>query len=247
MINVGTIILLLVCVGIGFVLEPIFFGLRENAKTETVEEAPEPEKKPEPQPAPAFDLDLSMVTAEYFPEKVKLKQTISVGYVDRKGETVYKDLQEGTEIKPLRLEGSDLVYETFGLVLESRIPVDQTNFKELVIPAIMARLRNAESTPEPEPEPEPVEVEPVLLDAEAIVALAKSSIEAGDVTEFTADQVTSWGAGADMDLDNKSYQTARVTFEAETILGAQQYKAILLVENGEVVKWIWAKTLLQMK
>ena len=50
-----------------------------------------------------------------------------------------------------------------------------------------------------------------------------------------------------MEYDGATYQTGRVTFEAETILGKQEYKAIALIKNGEVAKWIWAKTQLEMR
>ena len=67
------------------------------------------------------------------------------------------------------------------------------------------------------------------------------------VSEFKADQVTEWLAGEDMEFDGANYQTGMVTFEAETILGKQQQKAIALIENGKVVKWYWAKTKLEMR
>ena len=247
MTNVGTIILLVVCVGVGFVLEPLMMSLREDRKADATEtkKEPEPEKKREPAlpPTPEFELDLRMVTAEFFPEKVSLKETISIGYVDRDGNNAYKDLKPGTEVKPLRLEGNDLVYETLGTVLlESKIHVDKTNFKELVIPVIMERLRNPETAKEPEPEPEPV-----FLEATAILAVIKDSVEAGKVTEFKAEQVTEWAVGADLEFDGQMYQTGLVTFEAQTILGTQQQKAIALIKNGELARWVWAKTKLEMR
>lgn len=246
MTNTGTIILLGVCVGVGFVLEPLIMSLRENRKVETAEEEPKPEKKPAPapQPAPAFELDLSMVTPEFFPEKVSLKQTITIGYTDSDGNEVAEQLRQGTEVKPLRLEGKQLVYETIGTLLESQIHVDQTNFKELVIPVIMEQLRNAGQPKEPEPEPEP---EPVFLNETAIVALIKASVEAGDVKVFSADQVSSWEAGEDMEHDGVTYQTGHVSYhQEETILGPQSYKAIALIKNGKVVKWISEVTKLKL-
>ena len=50
-----------------------------------------------------------------------------------------------------------------------------------------------------------------------------------------------------MEFDGVNYQTGMVTFEAETILGKQQQKAIALIENGKVEKWYWAKTKLEMR
>jgi len=245
MTNVGTIILLTVCIGIGFVLEPVILGLRQSRKAGSTE-ADKPaklEKKPEPQAAlaPSIELDLTLVKPEDFPDKVALKETL---YITEPKSGMTMELKQGTEIKPLRIEGSDLVYETIGIPLESRIHVDKTNFKELARPRMLARQQKEAEMKLAAEAPAP---EPVVLDEAAIIALLKSELEAGKVTEFKADQVTAWEAGDEMEFDGQTYQTGLVSFQAETIIGLQQNKALALIDNGEVVKWLWAKTKLEMR
>ena len=148
MTNVGTIILLVGCVGVGFVLEPLLMSLREGreASTAEAEEEKKPERKPEPSrpaPAPSVNLDLSLVMPEDFPEKVILKETIHITEVNSGAGL---ELRQGTEVKPVRLEGNNLVFETIGVPLESMIHVDRTNFKELVIPILMKRLQSGGGT-----------------------------------------------------------------------------------------------------
>ena len=127
------------------------------------------------------------------------------------------------------------------MTLEHAIDVDQTDFKELVLPVMNARIQR-------EAEMKRIEdAKPVVLDEVAIVSCMQASVADGKVTEFKADQVTEWVAGEDMEFDGANYQTGMVTFEAETILGKQQQKAIALIEDGEVVKWCWAKTKLEMR
>lgn len=313
MTNVGSLVLILVCVGIGYVLEPIFFSDSNQSplapKPEEVASADEDGEEsagdvaedvepapPAPDPAPDAELgeitiDLSKVTAADFPEKVTLKVPYTLAD-EESGVTM--QLKEGAKVQPVRLEGEVLVFRLGGLPIEGDTHVDNTDFTELVVPIMLKRLQDAkldektvedemetddmaEPAPDPEVEPEPVvmpetdtETEPELvtdsdsepvdepvdepvadsgekLDAAALVALMKASVAGGEVTEFEAKDVISWKAGEAMEFDGKSYQTGLVTFKAETILGVQEHDAIALVENGAVVKWVWAKTKLEMK
>lgn len=50
-----------------------------------------------------------------------------------------------------------------------------------------------------------------------------------------------------MEFDGDTYQTGRVSFKAETILGTQEHEAIALIEDGRVYKWMWARTKLEMR
>lgn len=273
MTHLGTVIILLVCVGVGYVVEPMLFsGVKQDPApqpaqpTETAAKdqpnsgkpkLPIPVPTPEPTPEPSVQLDLTKVTREDFPEKVSLKAPYT--FADANS-GVTMQLKKGTKVKPVRLEGTDLVIQPIGFPVESKIHVDKTNFKELAAPRVMERLKNAvaENTnqpeapapvePEPEPEPEPTpEPESTKLDEAAVVALMKQSVKAGKVTEFKANQVTSWKAGEDMQFDGETYQTGLVKFKAQTILGVQEHEAIALIEDGAVYKWMWAKTKLEMR
>lgn len=268
MTNIGTIILLLVCVGIGYVVEPIFFSSSNRSKNPKQTEATAKGKATDtnsqpapvaPAPAPVappkstIQIDLSKVTKADFPEKVELKAPLVIS----NPEFGSISLKKGGKVIPVRLEGNKLVVRPTLVNVESTIDVDHTNFKELALPKMLERLQNAvASTPEPTPptpEPAPTpptpepDPEPTKLDAAAIVTLMKSSVQAGKVTEFKGDQVTSWKAGEDMEFDGDTYQTGLVTFKAETILGVQEHDAIALIEDGKIYKWMWAKTKLEMR
>ena len=301
MTNIGSLILILVCVGIGYVLEPIFFSDSnqsplasapaqvDSPATVTDDEAAAPDSEaapvPDPVPAPKDDgmkVDLSKITAADFPEKVILKLPYTL---EDKESGVTMQLKAGAKVKPLRLEGDLLVFQLGGFPIEGKTEVVNTDFKELAVPIMLKRLQDAlaqndsaaaamdnqpaptpapvpevKPTPEPEPAPQPVakptpepDVAPVpdesggTVDKAGIVALLQASVKAGKVTEFEFKQVVSWKADEDMEFDGKTYQVGRVTFKAETILGMQEHDAIALIENGAVVKWMWATTKLEMR
>ena len=241
MTNLGTFIMVAACVGMGYVIEPLFFELRnaDRNKSEVVkkEETAKPKKKvKKSKPVATIKIDLSLVKPADFPETVSLRETFEIA-----SDGLTLTLEQGTAVSPVRLEGTDLIFKTKGMTLEHVIDVDQTDFKELVLPVMNARIQR-------EAEMKRIEdAKPVVLDEVAIVSCMQASVAEGMVSEFKADQVTEWVAGEDMEFDGANYQTGMVTFEAETILGKQQQKAIALIENGEVVKWCWAKTKLEMR
>ena len=241
MTNLGTFIMVAACVGMGYVIEPLFFELRNadrnKSKVVKKEETAKPKKKvKKSKPVPTIKIDLSLVKPADFPETVSLRETFEIA-----SDGLTLTLEQGAAVSPVRLEGTDLIFKTKGMTLEHVIDVDQTDFKELVLPVMNARIQR-------EAEMKRIEdAKPVVLDEVAIVSCMQASVAEGKVSEFKADQVTEWVAGEDMEFDGANYQTGMVTFEAETILGKQQQKAIALIENGEVVKWCWAKTKLEMR
>jgi hypothetical protein len=243
MTNLGTFILVTVCVGMGYIIEPIMFELRnrDRNKSESVEQEPKAKKKkdkpkPKPKQRPSVDIDLSLVKPVDFPDQVSLYQTYEI---DQDGLTL--SLKEGVQVTPVRLDGSELIFKSKGMTLEHVIDVDQTDFKQLVLPVMNARIQREAELKRIE------DAKPVVLDDAAILSCVQASVESGAVNEFKTEQVTEWLAGEDMDFDGATYQTGLITFEAETILGKQSQKAIALIEDGEVVKWIWAKTSLEMR
>lgn len=233
--------MVLVCVALGYVVEPWFFKLRDADRNKTkvtkVEEKAEPKKEVEkPKPVPTVNIDLSLVKPEDFPEEVSLYDSFEIEQGGLK-----LSLEQGTNIIPVRLEGTNLIFKTKGIDLENSIDVDLTNFKELVLPVMNARLEREEEMRRIEA------AKPVMLDEAGILACIKASVQGERVSEFTADQVSTWEVVEDMEFDGQTYQVGSVTVEEQTILGPQTNKAIALIEDGEVVKWLWAKTKLEVR
>lgn len=291
MTNIGSLVLILVCVGIGYVLEPIFFS--DSKKSPLVdtpaldapvvespdggEKPPADEEPPTPAPVEEDDAILSKITAADFPAKVTLTPPYTLEDAES-GATM--QLKAGSKVKPLRLEGNQLVFQLGNFPIEGKTNVSNTDFTKLALPLMLKRLQDqvaqndssgdgmdsepepiptaktdvepkAKLTPEPDPKPD---VDPApkgagegAVDQAGIVNLMKASVKAGNVTEFEMKQVVSWKVGGDMEFDGKTYQVGLVTFKAETILGMQEHDAIALIENGAVVKWMWAKTKLEMR
>lgn len=107
----------------------------------------------------------------------------------------------------------------------------------------------ADNQPEPEPMPEPAP-EPAVTPEPAgndIVGIMKKSIANGEVKEFTLDQVLDWKPGEVETVDGSSYQTGMLTYKAETIFGVRTIQAKALIHNGEVVRWIWPKSGMEIR
>jgi len=253
----------------GYVLEPMFFSGTDMTKKKPTEKVGDDQGAPpvgvvppttpaveKSTPAPAIQVDLSKITPEDFPAKVDLKVDYTISDANS---GVTMQLKKGSKVKPLRIEGSDLIIRPVGLPVESKINIDQTNFKELAVPRMLERLQNAVANQGSDPVPPVTSENPPVetpsappspaakLDEAAIVALLKADVGAGKVTEFKAKQVTQWNAGEEIDFDGEAYQTGLVTFKAETILGVQEHEALALIEDGKVYKWMWAKTKLEMR
>lgn len=98
--------------------------------------------------------------------------------------------------------------------------------------------------PEPEPEPEPV---PTNLNAEQIVSAMQESVKGGGIKEFKFEQVEGWKAGEEENVDGEMYQTGLAAYKAQTIFGEKTVQAKALIQKGKVVKWIYAKTGMEIR
>ena len=173
MTNLGTFIMVAACVGMGYVIEPLFFELRnaDRNKSEVVkkEETAKPKKKvKKSKPVPTIKIDLSLVKPADFPETVSLRETFEIA-----SDGLTLTLEQGAAVSPVRLEGTDLIFKTKGMTLEHVIDVDQTDFKELVLPVMNARIQR-------EAEMKRIEdAKPVVLDEVAIVSCMQASVAEG--------------------------------------------------------------------
>jgi len=109
------------------------------------------------------------------------------------------------------------------------------------------------NVPDPAPVPDPV-TPPATpptpsgsLGPEDIVKLMQDSIRAKQVKEFTFDQVLGWKAGEEEEVDGAKYQTGVAAYKAETIFGVKTIQAKALIQGGEVKKWIWPNSGMEIK
>jgi len=101
-----------------------------------------------------------------------------------------------------------------------------------------------EAAPEPEPAAPPVAAVP---GPEQIVKLMQDSIRSKQIKEFGFDDVLTWKAGDEEEIDGTRYQTGVVTYKAATILGVKTIPAKALIQEGKVAKWIWPNTKTEIK
>ena len=86
------------------------------------------------------------------------------------------------------------------------------------------------------------------LTADEIVALMKKFIAAGTLKEFKADQVVTWKAAEeDENIDGVNYQIGLVTYKAQTIFGEKPVNAKALIKGGEIDRWVFAKSGMEMR
>lgn len=113
--------------------------------------------------------------------------------------------------------------------------------------------------PVPGPAPEPV-VEPVVEpvpepvppggaghDEPGIVKAMQQSIRSGQIQEFKFEQVLGWKAGPEEEVDGEKYQTGLVAYKAETIFGVKNIQAKALIKDGQVIRWIWPKSGMEIR
>ncbi|MDB4687171.1 hypothetical protein OAE92_00125 [Akkermansiaceae bacterium] len=94
------------------------------------------------------------------------------------------------------------------------------------------------------PTPEPADKK---LSPDELVALMKKFIAAGTLKEFKAEQVVTWKAGEDESVDGVNYQIGLVTYKAQTIFGEKPVNAKALIKGGEVNRWVFAKSGMEMR
>ena len=141
MTNISSFILILVCLGIGFVVEPAFFSGSKSSPVvgpaELVADDEESEvmtdgiASPDPvTPEPISEnveeqVDLGKLTPADFPAKVILKIAYTI---EDAASGVTMNLKAGAKVKPLRVDGDILVFQPVGLPIEGQTELSNTNF-----------------------------------------------------------------------------------------------------------------------
>ena len=118
---------------------------------------------------------------------------------------------------------------------------------EPAVPPVAVNEPEATDTPvaeDPVVEPEPV----VSGGADDVVSVMQASIKAGDIKEFTFEQVLDWKANdAPETIEGESYQSGLASYKAETVFGVKTIQAKALVQDGKVVRWLWPKSGMEIK
>lgn len=263
-------ILGLVVVGIcGYSFEPRF-RLALTGKTPV-------EKRAISGPAEALAsqsaVDLAKIPSDRLPSKVVLKAEAEL--VDSASDLKVK-VSAGSQINLIRLEGSNVIISSGAGSFEGKVPIAQTDLMEQLAampdtpaPAEPEPVPTPETAPVPTPEPVPEptleptpaaepeptpESAPLAVPASAsagsgdAVAIMKASIQAGEIKEFTFDQVLEWlpGEGSET-IDGQSYQTGIASYKAETVFGVKTTQAKALIQGGKVARWLWPKSGMEIK
>jgi hypothetical protein len=217
--------------------------------------APAPPAAPEAPSVSAAPEWVAALTSEQMPEKVKLKVRVELPVP---GSAEPMSLPAGVEVTPLRIDGGNLVITPFGGPIEGKVAVMSTDLVERLgnkPPAAPAAPVVAAVEPEPVVPsiPEPVQPEPPTpsegreLSAEEIVEAMQASVKAGEIKEFSFDQVLSWAADEEKESGGETYQSGLASYKAETIFGVKNIQAQALIKDGKVEKWIWPKSGMEIK
>lgn len=235
----------------------------------TVTTAPVAPVASAPGAKPTFDP--ASIPADRLPAKVLLKAEAEI--VDAASDLRMK-VPAGNRMILTRLEGRNVIISPGPGPFEGRVPIEQTDLMEQLAampdttppapaepaPAPVSTPAPApvqtpdpapEPTPEPAPEPTPEpapEPTPAPAGSGDPVAIMKASIKAGEIKEFTFDQVLEWqpGAGTEL-LDGQNYQTGIASYKAETVFGVKTIQAKALIQGGKVVRWLWPKSGMEIK
>lgn len=233
--------------------------------------APEPPPPPPPAPVSATDAELERlvpmpaiksledITANWtnvpqnaFPPQITLKA--DAVFQLPQGNTM--KLSAGKNAVPVSLatDGTLSVTMRAGSELRATLPVDQTDFKELVTKRyeegvarikerILARREEerariaAASTTSDTVKAQAGEVPKDASDEEKYLAIMKQSVANGELKDVTPDKVKSWRWIGYEEIGGTGYWTGAAIITKETYFGEFETEAKALIRQGKVEKW----------
>jgi len=98
------------------------------------------------------------------------------------------------------------------------------------------------TTPTAEPAPSPA----IGATVDAVKAM-QDSIKAGQIKEFTFDQVLTWKDEGTENVGGVTFQVGSCSYKAETIFGVKTIQAKAYIKNGKVQRWIGLKSGMDIK
>ncbi len=100
---------------------------------------------------------------------------------------------------------------------------------------------------EPDAIPFDTELEFVRLSDDEIREIMVASLEQEEIGHFKADQIVSWNAFGEKEIDGELIHYARVDYVEETTFGERTFEAKALIRDGRVEKWIWTRSGLRIE
>jgi hypothetical protein len=236
--------------------------------------APEPAPAPAPPPpAPATATDAELERLVPMP-KIKSLEEITSNWasvpqnafppqITLKADAVFQlpqgntmRLSAGKNAVPVSLaaDGTLTVTMRAGSELAATLPVDQTDFKELVTKRYeegVARIKErivarreeerariaAASTTSDTVKAEAGEVPQDASDEEKYLAIMKQSVANGELKDVTPDKVKSWRWIGYEEIGGTGYWTGAAIISKETYFGEFETEAKALIRQGKVEKW----------
>ncbi|MCX6868344.1 MAG: hypothetical protein NTV46_19485 [Verrucomicrobia bacterium] len=217
-------------------------------------------------------VDPASLTPDQLPAKVTLKADVKV--TDAASE-VTMTIPSGNRVKLVRIETTHAVVSPGDGPYTGSLPIFQTDLMEqlaasppvVVTPPPVPATLTPKPSPAPEPTPAPagtpdntvvtpptaptpapvVETAPVTAGSDDVVKVMQASLKAGQIKEFTFDQVQEWKAEANETAGGEVFQTGSISYNAETIFGAKTIQAKAYVKGGKVERWVWTKTGMEIK
>ncbi|WP_411826302.1 hypothetical protein [Luteolibacter sp. AS25] len=245
------------------------YSLEPELRFQLTGVSPEAEKAPEPKhitieigDSSANKIDPATFPVEQLPKKVLLKSDAEIADTNS---GIKMTITAGNQVDLIRLDGQDVVISPGSATLEGRVPYSQTDLLEQLGTIRMAprvgKMPDAETEVEVEPKVEadpkvdvvpemnPVpQPEPQSAGSNDVVEIMKASIKAGQIKEFSFDQVSEWQENeGDEVIDGETYRTGVASYEGETVFGIKTLKAKALIRNGKLERWVYEKSGMEIK
>lgn len=235
----------------------------------TPEPAPPPPPTPAPSPTPDDEIarlvpmpkinSLEQITANWtkVPQNAYPPQiTLNADAIFQLAQGNTMRLSAGKTAVPVSLsaDGTLTLAPRAGSELRATLPVDQTDFKEVVtkryeegVARIKARIEErreqerariaAAANTSEAVKAEAGEVPKDAGDEEKYLAIMKQSVANGELKDVTTDKVKSWRWIGFEDVDGTGYWTGAAIISKETYFGEFETEAKAYIRQGKVEKW----------
>ena len=196
-----------------------------------------------------------------FPRQITVNVPVKVTLAGGVGSSTWKP---GPNYYALRADGAMLtVGRSKEAPVRGQIPIDQTNYKEVLTAEfdkwkrgqelivekkraryrkVIAEARSLESNPPSRNEAGLLAWEKEMgkkpaQAADGSVAIMLASLRNKDVSEITPDIIENWGPVIREVIDGEAYWTATVQYKTVSMFGEINTEAQALMRNGKVMRW----------